>query len=212
MSFYANANSNPQGVQDSLLGPSYSYKDQIRSPEELGMSDRGTMDALGNDITGLIGYVSLLVDGGGNASKPGGPLGNKFFMKTGAMCNDVNTNKDVDRYIYVNNVPNPPLPGLIKGVTTGLDTLNPFRRMGAFAEGTKPPCKEITMEVIDVNNQRSQETHFVTLSDINSLEGFSNYNLQNSAPVDLPKDIGIQLYYMTLSGLGLYLLYKLMNK
>jgi hypothetical protein len=84
--------------------------------------------------------------------------------------------------------------------------------MGAFAEGTKPPCKEITMEVIDVNNQRSQETHFVTLSDINSLEGFSNYNLQNAAPVDLPKDIGIQLYYMTLSGLGLYLLYKLMNK
>lgn len=212
MSFYANANSNPQGVQDSLLGPSYSYKDQIRSPEELGMSDRGTMDALGNDITGLIGYVSVLVDGGGNASKPGGPLGNKFFMKTGAMCNDINTNKDVDRYIYVNNVPNPPLPGLIKGVTTGLDTLNPFRIMGAFAEGTKPPCKEITMEVIDVNNQRSQETHFVTLSDINSLEGFSNYNLQNSAPVDLPKDIGIQLYYMTLSGLGLYLLYKLMNK
>lgn len=212
MSFYANANSNPQGVQDSLLGPSYSYKNQIKSPEELGMSERGTMDALGNDITGLIGYVSVLVDGGGNASKPGGPLGNKFFMKTGAMCNDVNTNKDVDRYIYVNNVPNPPLPGLIKGVTTGLDTLNPFRIMGAFAEGTKPLCKEITMEVIDVNNQRSQETHFVTLSDINSLEGFSNYNLQNAAPVDLPKDIGIQLYYMTLSGLGLYLLYKLMNK
>jgi len=63
-----------------------------------------------------------------------------------------------------------------------------------------------------VNNRRTQETHFITLSDIKSLEGFSNYNLQNAAPVDLPNDAGIQLYFMTLSGLGLYLLYKLMNK
>lgn len=212
MSFYTNAKSNPQGVQASLLGPSYSYKDQIKTPAELGMGDRGNMTTLGNNITGLIGYVSVLVDGGGKASKPRGPLGNKFFMKTGAMCNDVNTKKDVDRYIYVNNVPNPPLPGLIKGVTTGLGTLNPFRIMGAFAEGSKPACREITLQVIDNNNQRSQETHFVTLSDIQSLEGFQNNNLQDSAPVEMPHDLGIQMYFITLSGLGLYLVYRLMNK
>jgi len=214
MSFYANANSNPQGVQASLLGPSYSYKDQIRSPEELGMSDRGTMTALGNDVTGLIGYVSVLVDGGGKASKTGRPLGNKFFMKTGALCNDVNTKKDVDRYIYVNNVPNAPLPGLIKGVTTGLGTLNPFRIMGAFAEGSKPPCREINLEVIDVNNQMSRETHYVTLSDIKSLEGFQNEKSEDDsdAPMELPRDLVIQMYFVTLSGLGLYLVYKLMNK
>lgn len=213
MSFYKNANSNPQGMQAQLLGPSYNYRDQIKTPEQLGMSDQGTMNALGNNITGLIGYVSVLVDGGGKASKPGGPLGNKFFMKTGAMCNDVNTKKDVDRYIYVNNVPNPPLPGLIKGVTTGLGTLNPIRIMGAFAEGTNPPCREINLEVIDVNNQRSRETHFVTLSDISSIEGFQNYNINNSAPIaKLPNDLGIQMYFVTLTGLGLYLMYKLINK
>ena len=212
MSFYSNANSNPQGVQASLLGPSYSYKDQIKTPAELGMSDKGTMTALGNDITGLIGYVSVLVDGGGKASKPGGPLGNKFFMKTGAMCNDIKTKKDVDRYIYVNNVPNAPLPGLIKGVTTGLNTLNPFRVMGAFAEGSKPECREVTLQVIDNNNRKSQETHFVTLSDIKSLEGFQNKNLQNDAAIEMPHDLGIQMYFITLSGLGLYLVYRLMNK
>jgi hypothetical protein len=212
MSFYASANSNPQAVQSSLLGPSYSYKDQIYSPSEIGMSDRGTMDALGNDVTGLIGYVSILVDGGGKASKPGGPLGNKYFMKTGAKCLATDTNQEVDRYIYMNNVPNAPLPGLIKGVAMGVTALNPFRIMGAFAEGSKPPCKEITMEVIDVNNNRSQASHYVTLSDIKSLEGFQNYDLNNSAPVELPNDLGVQLYFITLSGLGLYLVYKLMNK
>jgi hypothetical protein len=213
MSFYKNANSNPQGMQAQLLGPSYNYRDQIKTPEQLGMSDQGSMNALGNNITGLIGYVSVLVDGGGKASKPGGPLGNKFFMKTGAMCNDVNTKKDVDRYIYVNNVPNPPLPGLIKGVTTGLGTLNPIRIMGAFAEGTNPPCREINLEVIDVNNQRSRATHFVTLSDISSIEGFQSYNTDNSAPIaKLPNDIGIQMYFVTLTGLGLYLVYKLIDR
>jgi hypothetical protein len=68
------------------------------------------------------------------------------------------------------------------------------------------------MEVVDVNNQRSQETHFITLSDIKSLEGFQNKKMQNSAPVDMPNDLGIQLYFITLSGLGLYLVYRLMNK
>jgi hypothetical protein len=84
--------------------------------------------------------------------------------------------------------------------------------MGAFAEGSKPDCRGITLEVIDVNNQRSQQTHFVTLSDIKSIEGFQNNNLQNSAPVDMPHDLGVQLYFVTLSGLGLYLVYRLMNK
>ena len=213
MCFYANANSNPQGTQSSLLGPSYSYKDQIYTPEQLGMSGEGSMTALENDVTGMLGYVSVLVDGSGKASKTGGPLGDKFFMKTGAKCSDVNTGEQVDRYIYVNNVPNPPLAGLIKGVTTGLDALNPFRIMGAFAEGSNPPCKEINLEVIDVNNQVSNQTHYVTLTDINSLEGFKNKKIaDNAAPVELPHDLGIQLYYITLSGLGLYLVYKLMQK
>ena len=86
--------------------------------------------------------------------------------------------------------------------------------MGAFAEGSKPPCREINLEVIDVNNQMSRETHYVTLSDIKSLEGFQNEKSEDDsdAPMELPRDLGIQMYFVTLSGLGLYLVYKLMNK
>jgi hypothetical protein len=68
------------------------------------------------------------------------------------------------------------------------------------------------LQVIDNNNRKSQETHFVTLSDIKSLEGFQNKNLQNDAAIEMPHDLGIQMYFITLSGLGLYLVYRLMNK
>ena len=223
MSFYSNANSNPSGTQASLLGPSYSYKDQIKSPDALGMSGAGNMDTLGNDINGVIGYVSLLVDGSGPATTTGAPLGNKYFMQTGAKCNAVDTKQDVNRYIYVNNVPPSPLPGLIHGVITGLENLNPFGVMGAFAAGSKPKCQEITMQTIDVNNVSGSATHYVTLTDI---KGMPNYYFSNGqppqlegfqsqldpAPVDLPDDLGIQFYYACLSVVGIYIIYRIMSK
>ena len=42
---------------------------------------------------------------GGGASKVNGPMGNKFFLKTGAKCKDTQSGKKVDRFMYVNNVP-----------------------------------------------------------------------------------------------------------
>ena len=41
-------------VQDKLLGPTYPYWKNIRTPSEIGMSDRGDLQTLGNDINGLI--------------------------------------------------------------------------------------------------------------------------------------------------------------
>ena len=70
---------NAGALQDKLLGPSYPYYQNIKSPSQIGMSDKGTMSALGKDIDGLIQYVELLVQGNSSASKTGQPLGNKFF-------------------------------------------------------------------------------------------------------------------------------------
>ena len=73
------------------------------------MSSKGSISAVSKDINGLISYVEVLVTGKSKASVSGGPLGNKFFLKTGAKCkdiaNDASNNELVDRYIYVNNVP-----------------------------------------------------------------------------------------------------------
>ena len=48
--------------------------------------------------------------------------------------------------------------------------------MQAFLAGSKPECQPLTMEVIDVNNNHSSETHYVTTVDIQNMDSclFSN--------------------------------------
>lgn len=171
-------------IQDSLMGPSYPYYQNIKSPSEIGMSDNGTLQALGQDINGLIQYVELLVSGNSNASKTGGPLGNKFFLQTGQKCRAVDTNQQVDRYIYINNVPQGNIPiisqglgvnftdfkGLIPGTLSNLNVLNPYAIMQSFLSGSVPNCQQITMQTIDVNNNVSSQTHYVTLVDIQNMD------------------------------------------
>ena len=219
--------SNPGALQDKLLGPSYPYYQNIKSPTQIGMSDTGTMNALGKDINGLIQYVELLVSGKSGASKTGQPLGNKFFLNTGGKCNDVATNTQQDRYIYINNVPDGDIPfissamgqnfsdfrGLIPGIMSDLNVLNPFEITQAFMAGSNPDCKLINLQTIDNNNQKSSESHYLTLVDINNMkEGFTNGVADNAEEIKLPNDPMTQLYFAGLSGLSIYILYRLMNK
>jgi len=240
------------GVEQKLLGPTYPYYKNIKTPSEIGMSDKGTLQQMGKDIDGLIQYVELLVTGNSRASTTGGPLGNKFFLKTGAKCaaidkcsnpNDASTCEQTDRFIYVNNVPVGNIPfissglgvnfsefkGLIPGAMGNLNVLNPFAIMRAFLSGSTPPCQQITMQTIDVNNNKSSESHYVTLSDIQSMdpcifqngknpatgdkcrETFKTGVAANSSPLmsDDPID---QVYFASLAGLGVYILYRIMDK
>ena len=182
-----------KGVEEKLLGPTYPYYKNIRTPSDIGMSDAGTLPQMSRNINGLIQYVELLVSGNSQASATGGPLGNKFFLQTGAKCaavdkcsdpNDSSTCDQTNRYIYVNNVPEGNIPfissgvgvnfsefkGLIPGAMGNLNVLNPFAILRAFASGSTPPCQEITMQTIDVNNNSSSETHYVTLADIQNTD------------------------------------------
>jgi hypothetical protein len=94
-----------KGVEQRILGPDYQYWKQIKSPSQMGMSSNGSISTIAADVGGLINYVEVLVTGNGQASATGGPLGNKFFLKTAATCKDKKSKKIVDRYVYVNNVP-----------------------------------------------------------------------------------------------------------
>jgi hypothetical protein len=220
---------NAGALQDKLLGPSYPYYSNIKTPSQIGMSDTGTMTALGKNINGLIQYVELLVQGKSSASKTGQPLGNKFFLNTGGKCNDVATNTQQDRYIYINNVPDGDIPfissamgqnfsdfrGLIPGIMSDLDVLNPFELTSAFMAGSNPDCKLIKLQTIDNNNQKSSESHYVTLIDINNQnlkEGFTSGVADNAEEIQLPNDPVAQLYFAGLAGLSIYVLYRLMNK
>jgi len=180
---FKRAASDPQALQEELLGPTYKYSDFIKNPAELGMSGKGDIKTLGKDIDGLVSYIDLLVVGKSNASKTRGPLGNKFFLKTGGKCMDTNSNQEVDRYIYVNNVPQGNIPflsssagmnfnsarGLIPGAMGNLNAFNPFSILGAFTAGSTPDCQQVTLEIIDSKNISTHETHFVTKADIKTM-------------------------------------------
>jgi len=241
-----------KGVEERLLGPTYPYYKNIRSPSEIGMNDNGTLPQMSRNINGLIQYVELLVSGNSQASATGRPLGNKFFLQTGAKCaavdkcsdpNDPSTCDQTNRYIYVDNVPEGNIPfissgvgvnfsefkGLIPGAMGNLNVLNPFAILRAFASGSTPPCQEITMQTIDVNNNSSSETHYVTLADIQNTdpcsfpgglnpvtqarckETFQSRVAQDAAPV-MSSDPMDQLYFASLAGVGLYILYRFMEK
>ena len=229
-----------------FMGPDYPYYKYIRTPSELGMSGEGSMSQLGKDIDGLVSYVELLVAGTGKASATGQPLGNKFFLKTGGKCTDKATGQEVDRYVYIDNVPTGNIPlissglgvnfssfkGLIPGTISNLNAINPMEMYQAFLAGSKPDCRELTMETIDSYNNKSTESHFVTLFDIQNMDPciFSDKrnpenkdkqcketftNLKNEGPYTcykIPEDPLTQLYFISLGAFGIYILYRMMSK
>jgi len=234
-------------VGKEFTGESYPYYQYIKTPSELGMSDKGTLDQMGKDIDGLINYVELLVSGKSKASTTGEPLGNKFFLQTGGKCIDTKTAQEVDRWIYIDNVPAGNIPfissgmgvnfsefkGLIPGTISNLNAFNPVTLFQAFLSGSKPDCQEITMETIDTYNNKSTETHYVTLTDIKNMdpcifsnkknpltnqacrETFTNMNQtldQIYSSYKVPDDPIVKAYFASLSVLGVYMLYCLMKK
>jgi hypothetical protein len=160
----------------------YPYSKNIRAPKSLHMGTSGSLPQLGRNLDGLVDYVEVLITGKG-ASATGRPLGNKYFMKTGAKCKDEKTKKDVPRYLYINNVPEGGIPmmpdvmgikmksfrGLIPGAISNMEALNPMSIMSAFTTGSTPSCQAITMETIDTNNRTGSDTQFVANADIKDI-------------------------------------------
>ena len=155
-----------KSMEKNLLGPDYPYYSYIATPAELGMSEDGALSSTAKDIAAMLNYIQLMVEGTGPANKnPNGetlPAGDAFFLKTGGQCKDMTTGKLVDRYIYVNNIPNGSIPfltkdtgiqfseftGLIPGIIEDLGTLNPLEIMKGFTLGSNPPCREITLPTV----------------------------------------------------------------
>lgn len=187
----------------SLSTPEYDYSTQIKNPKDLGMSADGTITALERDFKGLAAYIKVLLGGGGPAQKgPGGkdrPLGNKYFLQTGAKCKDSATQKDVDRSIYINNVPTGALSlsvddemgtgggaqGLVPGILEKMTDLNPMNMFQAFTEGTDPVCRRVTMETIDESNMKSYKGAYLTETDLKKMNPcwFEKENGQRKNPV-----------------------------
>jgi hypothetical protein len=184
--FFKSVAEDAEKVEEELLGPDYKYYQHIKTPEELGMSDKGSISALAKDINGIINYVELLVTGRGDAnkSKGGRPLGDRFFLKTGGQCKDQATGKLVDRYMYIDNVPDGSIPfvssgigykfttfeGLIPGILSDIDKINPMDMFKAFSQDSEPACREITLETIGKDGEVGTETRFLPRDEIAVIE------------------------------------------
>ena len=242
-----------KATKEKYFGQDYPYYKFIKTPDQLKMSSKGSLNALGKNIDGLIEYVDVLVSGKSKASATGKPLGNKFFIKTGAKCQDKNTGEEKDRHVYINNVPMGNIPfissgmgtnfsefrGLIPGTISNLNAFNPAGLFQAFLEGAKPNCQPITMEIIDINNNISTETQYVTTVDIKNMdpcsfkdkqnpvtnqkckETFDNLetvetNTNTNIDIDmnfaLPDDYIVKIFFASFGIFGIYLLYKILAK
>ncbi len=128
----------------------------------------------------MVQYVQFLVAGGGGASWVPGPLGDRFFLRTGAQCTDISGGQKVKRSLYINNVPTGHIPGIstalsenfsmLEGILPGtifaLGNLNPLAIFQAFMSGVDPSCQAITLPTRDVNNVLGAQTEFMTDPDI----------------------------------------------
>lgn len=227
---------------DDTTAQSYPYNEYIKSPSAIGISDKGTINNLTKNIDGLLSYVELLTSGTGKASTTGKPLGNKYFINTTVKCSAVEIDgkptkgkvaKEQDRFIYINNVPTGGTKGLIPGVISGAASLNPMGIMDAITAGTKPPCAKVTLQTIDDKNKYSAASHYVALTDIEDIDSCSFWDakknkrlgrnpltkskctekFQSMSPEPkLPDDMVSQVYFASLAGLGLYIIYRFMHK
>lgn len=184
----------------SLLGPEYDYTKQIKTPGDMGMSAAGNIPTLENDFKGLGAYAKVLLGGGGPGQfDENRALGNKFFLPTGATCEDEETGDDVERSIYINNVPTGTfslnvdndmgggggMKGLVPGILEKLVSMNPMNIFQAFVSGTDPKCRHVVLETIDKNNILSSEGAYITNTDINKMDAcwFPNVNGVRKNPI-----------------------------
>jgi len=147
----------------------YSYSDNIKSPTQIGVSSKGNLTALGNDIDAIEEYIDVLTTGKSKAQRVS-PLGDKYFMNTTATCSD-SSGKSQERYVFINNIPDGMIAGekgLIPGIVEDIIDMDPTSLFTAFSADNA--CQKITLDTRDANNVEATQSQYVLNSDI------ANYN------------------------------------
>ena len=150
-----------------LLGPKYSYADELPSPSELGIGRDGSFGGITKAVAGINYYVDAIGFGESTMmSKMLGtqtPLGIRYFLKTGAKCSN-----GQDMYEYVDTVPHG-LPGRLgkeiqntlgvgfRGMAPGIvedaaGALDPRPMFNAVIGSGYVKCKNVTLPVGDMKN------------------------------------------------------------
>jgi hypothetical protein len=152
----------PESVEESVMGPSYSYAENIQGPSALGVGSNGTISQLVTNTGAIFQYMKYMISGPA--------LGNQYFVNTGGSC--MASDKSIQpRYNYINNVSSGAdvLPqamkndlggiasdfnGLIPGVLEDVEGLNPVHLFSSLAADSTPTCDCYTCPTSGGNQSR----------------------------------------------------------
>ena len=161
---WSDIENNPQNAQLDLLGPAYSYADNVPGPNSLGVGTNGTFGQLTSNAGAVSTYVKTLITG-----DP--PLGNQYFVNTGGMCTAPDGSSQI-RWNYINNKSSgadlmpaslsdigADFNGLIPGIVGDIESLNPLYMLRSLASDGTPAC-----ECYKCNVTSGNSTAFLTTS------------------------------------------------
>lgn len=144
-SLWSNMESGADSVTTDIIGPAYSYADNIPGPDSLGVGDNGSFSQLNSNLSAVGTYVDTMIQG-----DP--PLGNRFFVNTGGTCTAPD-NSIQSRYNIINNMPSgseimpagfkslgSSLNGLIPGIVGDIEGLNPYYMLKSLMADGNPKC------------------------------------------------------------------------
>lgn len=149
--------SNLDNSETDILGPDYSYSDNIPGPNSLGVGSNGSFSQLMTNINAATQYVKVMITG-----DP--PLGNQYYINTGGACTAPDGSTQ-SRYNYINNksvgadllpqglndlsfISND-LNGLIPGIVGDLEGLNPLYLFKSLTSDGTPQCQCYQCAVTD---------------------------------------------------------------
>jgi len=157
---------------NQILGPSYSYPKNIKTPNEMGFRKADSVRNLSINVGGLREYVEILV------SHPA--YGNNFFLQSGKCSTSTATEpacRGEDRYLFVRNIPSGRIPcigdpgisldggvgarGIIPGIMEDVVEMNPLELPKAFLNTSKKfsyDCTRKTRTVGGVGERQTVET------------------------------------------------------
>lgn len=192
----------------------YSYADNIRSPDQLKASSKGTLTALGNDVNAIGDYIDVLMTGHTKAQTVS-PLGDKYFYNTSMTCTD-SKGASQPRYVFINNIPDAVkgFNGLVPGIVQDLTDLNPAALFQAFSGDTA--CQKITLTTRGANNREGTESRYVLNADAGSYNAcwfpskknpVTGQKCEGMTVQDRMSDGDIHLFWVGL--IGVCLIYKL---
>lgn len=211
-----NIKNNPGNTSNDILGPYYSYADNIPGPTSLGVGSSGSFGQLFTNLGAATQYVKMMITG-----DP--PLGNSYFVNTGGTCtapdgstqsrmnfiNNVSTGKDlVPQSLNELSFLTSDLNGLIPGVVGDIEGLDPLYLFNAMTADGTPSCSCYSCPTtsgakygfLTPELSPDFDTNICTVvdpSNCKTTESFSNYSSMSAFPTILAA-VGLGL--LTFSG------------